>query len=107
MERSLRVVLALLAAVAAVAIGPDPAGARKSALRKEVEQLRAQVTELRVQVGQLQSLVATQSKRFELAPGAPGFGGTGLCADPCQQDSDGDGVGDCEDPCLCDPSQAD
>ncbi len=108
MERSFRVALALLAALAAIALEPAPAEARKSALRKEVEQLRAQVTELRLQLGQLQSLVATQSRRFDGATGAPGFGGgTGLCADPCEGDSDGDGVGDCEDPCPCDPGQTD
>jgi hypothetical protein len=101
--------LVVLTAVLAVgALAPAPASARKSALRKEVEQLRAQVTELRLQIGQLQGAVAAQSKRFDGAPGVPASpGGTGLCADPCQTDSDGDGLGDCEDPCPCDPGQTD
>jgi hypothetical protein len=99
------------AVLALGALAPAPASARKSALRKEVEQLRAQLTELRLQVGQLQSAMASQSKRFDGAPGASlppgGGGGSGICADPCQEDSDGDGLGDCEDPCLCDPAQTD
>jgi hypothetical protein len=97
----------LLAALPSAAKPP-----RKASLRQELSQLKAQVTELRVQVGQLQSALAAQGQRFspgESDPGGPvGLpGGTGLCADPCVQDSDGDGLGDCEDPCLCDPQQAD
>lgn len=103
------VVLAVFVALGSLALAPAPAVARKSALRKELAQLRAQVTELRLQIGQLQGAVAAQSKRFDGAPGVslPDGVGTGLCADPCQEDSDGDGLGDCEDPCLCDPAQTD
>ena len=105
-----------LLALLAVVVLALPAAARspkKGALRQEVEQLRAQVTELRMQIGQLQSAVVAQGQRFSgqgsVDPANPvGVpGGTGLCADPCAQDSDGDGVGDCEDPCLCDPTQSD
>jgi hypothetical protein len=107
---------ALLAALALVALSlpADARPPRKASVRHELEQLRAQLTELRMQLGQLQSAVAAERQRFggdgTVAPGLPGGsvpGGTGLCADPCSEDSDGDGLGDCEDPCLCDPQQQD
>ena len=105
---------ALLAALALLAFALPAAAKppRKASVRQELAQLRAQVTELRMQLGQLQSAVAAERQRFSgdgaVAPGLPGGGlpgGTGLCADPCTEDSDGDGLGDCEDPCLCDPDK--
>jgi hypothetical protein len=99
----------LLVCLALVALAAGPAAARdgRKSLRKEVEGLKAQITELRLQVGQLQSALATERQRFAGDGAVSVPGGTGICADPCAADSDGDGLGDCEDPCLCDPQQSD
>jgi hypothetical protein len=68
--------------------------------------LRAEIAVLKARLAQLESRVDFQARRREgvvtgMVPGG------GICADPCADDSDGDGIGDCEDLCPCDATNAD
>jgi hypothetical protein len=74
---------------------------------KKLKQLRAEVAGLKAKIAQLESQADFQMRRMAAGGGTPLFPVGGLCADPCAEDSDGDGVNDCEDLCPCDGTNED
>jgi len=76
---------------------------RARGVNAEIEQLRRELSELRAAMALLQSKLD-----LELRDGPAGMlPSMGVCADPCAEDADGDGIGDCEDLCPCDASNTD
>jgi hypothetical protein len=96
--------LSLLVA-AGEASSEDTAPVRpRKVLRAELAKLRGEVARLATEVQFLQRGAETDAPA---QPPSGGYGGYGLCQDPCAYDSDADGLGDCEDKCPCDPNTAD
>ena len=109
MQRTTRfaTIAAVAIAILSVALwSPTETKARgkKSSLRKEVAELRQELAALRASLAVVESRLEFEARQDAVPPTSP-VGG--ICADPCAQDSDGDGTGDCEDLCPCDVENAD
>jgi hypothetical protein len=101
MREDKRYALLGLALLAMLLLGTGTVDARPAGAKR----LRQQIVELKGRLARLESQVQFQGRRLETMP--PIVSASGLCADPCAADSDGDGQGDCVDPCPCDPANLD